>query len=173
MHPKIQTHFDQLEGQRRNFLEQIATFSEAEQRFKPNPESWCALEVIEHIVTVESNLSEHFLSGATLEPVSLPSQIKGWVLVAAVHTPFKVKTPSPNAIPRQIPNFAEVTNRWQEQRHRIKTYLEPLPPHALSRAAINHPLVKPMTLAQALAFFRGHLKHHQFQLERIRRDLRA
>ena len=73
MHPNIAARFTKLERQRNAFLEQLVALSEAQRQFKVIPETWCALEVAEHIVTVEVGLSKPFLNGAKLEAVTLRS----------------------------------------------------------------------------------------------------
>jgi uncharacterized damage-inducible protein DinB len=170
MQRRIEERFNKLEHQRKTFLEQLAALSEAQRRFKPTPETWCALEVAEHLVTVEIGICKAFLNGAIPEAVTLRSQVIGWALIAGLQTPIRVKTPSKNANPQRIPTLEDVQQRWQEHHERMRTHLEPLPATAIGEAAMNHPIVKPMTLAQSLAFFVAHVKHHRHQLERIRRS---
>jgi uncharacterized damage-inducible protein DinB len=169
MHPNISARFMQLEHQRDAFLEQLSALSEAQRHFKATPGSWCALEVAEHLLTVEVGISKPFLNGVKLEAVTLRSQVIGWLLIAGVSTPTRVKTPSKSAIPQRIPTLEEVQERWRNHHEKMRTHLEPLPATALSSAAMNHPMVKPMTLAQSLAFFTAHTRHHLYQLERIQR----
>jgi hypothetical protein len=168
MHPNIAARFMQLESKRDTFLEQLAALSEAQRQFKAIPETWCALEVAEHLVTVEIGISKPFLNGAKLEAVTIRTQVIGWLLIAGLGTRTRVKTPSKSAIPQQIPRLEDVQERWQNHHERMRAHLEPLPATALSGAAMNHPMVKPMTLAQSLAFFTAHTQHHLYQLERIR-----
>ena len=170
MQPNITARFTQLERQRDAFLEQLKALSETQQQFKATPQTWCALEVAEHLVTIEIGLSEPFLNGTKLEAVTLRSQAMGWLLIAGLNTPTRVKTPSKNANPQRIPTLEDVQERWLEQHERMRAHLEPLPATALSGAAMNHPMVQPMTLAQSLAFFTAHTRHHLYQLERIRRS---
>jgi DinB superfamily len=168
MHPNIAARFTQLERKRDTFLEQLAALSETQRQFKANPGSWCALEVAEHLVAVEIGISKPFLNGAKLEAVTIRTQAIGWLLVAGLGTRTRVKTPSKSAIPQHTPTLEDVQTRWKNHHQQMRAHLEPLPATALSSAAMNHPLVKPMTLAQSLAFFRAHTQHHLYQLERIR-----
>jgi DinB superfamily len=170
MHRDIGARFKQLEHQRDAFLEQLSAFSHSQRQFKASTETWCALEVAEHLVTVEIGISKPFLNGVNPEAVTRRSQVMGWLLIAALNTPARVKTPSKNAIPQRIPTLEEVQQRWRAHHQRLRVHLEPLPATALSSAAMNHPMVKPMTLGQSLAFFAAHTRHHQYQLERIRRS---
>jgi uncharacterized damage-inducible protein DinB len=170
MHPNIAARFTPLESKRDTFLEQVAALSEAQRQFKPTPETWCALEVAEHLITVEIGISKPFLNGVKLEAVTIRTQAIGWLLIAGLGTRTRVKTPSKSAIPQQIPMLEDVRARWQNHHERMQAHLEPLPATALSSAAMNHPMVKPMTLAQSLAFFTAHTQHHLYQLERIRRS---
>jgi uncharacterized damage-inducible protein DinB len=170
MHPNIAARFTQLERKRDTFLEQLAALSDAQRQFKPKAETWCALEVAEHLVTVEIGISKPFLNGVKLEAVTIRSQAIGWLLIAGLGTRTRVKTPSKNAIPQQVPTLEDVQARWQNHHQQMRAHLEPLPATALSSAAMNHPMVKPMTLAQSLAFFTAHTQHHLYQLERIRRS---
>jgi uncharacterized damage-inducible protein DinB len=170
MHPSIEGRFTRLERQTQMFLEQLTALSEAQRKFRATPGIWCALEVTEHLLTVEIGMSKPFLNNTKLEAVTIRSQVIGWLLIAGVSTPTRVKTPSKNANPQQIPALEDVQERWREHHERMRAHLEPLPATALSSAAMNHPLVKPMTLAQSLAFFTAHTRHHLYQLERIRRS---
>ena len=94
----------------------------------------------------------------------------GWLLIAGLNTPARVKTPSKTANPQRIPTLEDVQERWQNHHARMCAHLEPLPATAPSGAAMNHPMVKPMTLVQSLTFFTAHTRHHLYQLERIRRS---
>ncbi len=170
MQPNISARFTPLERQRDAFLEQLTAFSEAQRHFKATPGTWCALEVAEHLLTVEIGISKPFLNGAKPEAVTIRSQVIGWLLIAGVNTHTRVKTPSKSAIPQRTPMLEEVQERWQNHHEKMRAHLEPLPATALSSAAMNHPMVKPMTLAQSLAFFTAHTRHHLYQLERIRRS---
>ena len=170
MHPNISARFKQLQRQRDAFLKQLTALSETQRQFKVTPGTWCALEVAEHIVTVEVGLFRPFLDGAKPEAVTIRSQVIGWLLIAGLNTRTRVKTPSKSANPQQIPTLEEVQERWRNHHERMRAHLEPLPATALSSAAMNHPLVKPMTLAQSLAFFTAHTRHHLYQLERIQRS---
>jgi DinB superfamily len=170
MQPNISARFTPLERQRDTFLEQLTAFSEVQRHFKVTPGTWCALEVAEHLITVEIGISKPFLNGAKPEAVTIRSQVIGWLLIAGVNTRTRVKTPSKSAAPQQIPTLEDVQERWREHHEQMRAHLEPLPATALSSAAMNHPLVKPMTLAQSLAFFTAHTRHHLYQLERIRRS---
>jgi hypothetical protein len=160
----------QLEQQRDAFLEQLAAFSETQRHFKATPGTWCALEVAEHLLTVEIGISKPFLDGVKPEAVTLRSQAIGWLLIAGLNTRTRVKTPSKSAIPQRTPTLEDVQERWHNHQERMRAHLEPLPATALSSAAMNHPMVKPMTLAQSLAFFTAHTRHHLYQLERIQRS---
>ena len=175
MQPKIMSRFERLTDRRQVFLERIARLSAAQQRFKPAAEVWCALEVAEHLLIVELGLSERWLAAAPLEvamlkPVTVRSQVLGWALVVGLRTPVRIKTPTQAADPTQIPTLEVVRARWQAHHERVRAQLEPLPVSALSQPASHHPMVKPLTLAQTLAFFEAHIQHHFHQLERLRRD---
>jgi uncharacterized damage-inducible protein DinB len=170
MHPSIEGRFTRLEQQTQTFLEQLIALSEAQREFKATPGTWCALEVAEHLLTVEIGISKPFLNGVKPEAVTIRSQAIGWLLIAGLNTRTRVKTPSKSAIPKHIPTLEEAQKRWRNHHQRMRAYLEPLPATALSSAAMNHPMVKPMTLAQSLAFFTAHTQHHLYQLERIRRS---
>jgi hypothetical protein len=170
MHPNIAARFASLERQRDAFLKQLAALSETQRQFKATPETWCALEVAEHLITVEIGISKAFLNGATLGSVTVRSQVMGWLVISGLNSRLRIKTPSKSAIPQHIPTLEDVQARWREHHDKLRTHLEPLPVTALSSAAMNHPMVKPMTLAQSLAFFTAHTRHHVYQLERIRRS---
>jgi hypothetical protein len=171
MQPKIKASFSKLEQSRQAFLEQLQNFSVAQLNFKPNPDAWCALEVGEHLVKVEIGLSKPLFTATKLEPVTLRSQIIGWMLIAALQTSFRVKTPSRAANPSEIPTLENLRQRWLAQHELLQLHLETLSDVELSRAATNHPMVKPFTLAQSLAFFTVHTQHHLRQLERIKQSV--
>lgn len=169
MHPQIATRFNRLEQSRHQFLQQINALSSAQQHFKPVPAAWCALEVAEHLLTVELGLSERWLTAGALEPITWRSQLLGWAMVAGLQTPVRLKTPSRAADPKAVPTPADLERRWGVHRARMLAQLEPLTASALAAGATHHPMVKPLTLGQMLAFFEAHTRHHRFQLERIGR----
>ncbi|MBA3522940.1 MAG: DinB family protein [Gemmatimonadales bacterium] len=159
-----------MERQRAALLVQVGALSPAQLRFRPAPDSWCPLDVVEHLVKVEE---------ATLRRVDERPRARGLaqaarasaalaVMAVASRGGARVKAPTRVVLPQGGCDLSELTARWDVIRGTLREVLEGLAPGEASRPLLRHPRAGWLSTAQSLAFMELHVAHHVRQLERIR-----
>ena len=173
MLPLYQQKLAQLNEVKTEFLNIVRQATPEQRRFKPTPESWCMLEVLEHIVVSESGAVRFMKKRGTL-PSSAFNRFKGKfraaLLMAFMRSSFKVKAPKgvPGLVPKEITPLEELLPMWDVQKDELVDYLDNFSPEHQHHFVFKHPLSGKLTLAQTLDFFREHIVHHLSQLKRIR-----
>lgn len=166
MNDTLQALFAKLERETNALLNEIQARSSAQQTFKPSPEGWNALEVLAHLITVERGiLGTHTQE---LGAITLKTRLAHWGMVQGLYLPIRLGVPVAGAKPADAPPLGVIGERWRTVRASLRERLEEA--GSDRNAFARHPLCGPMTAAQTLAFFRSHVRHHRFQLERIRRS---
>jgi hypothetical protein len=64
--------------------------------------------------------------------------------------------------------MAEAIGQWVKNRERLFSLLDSLQPDQLSLGVFRHPVSGWMTMPQALAFLSAHIRHHEYQLDRLK-----
>ncbi len=160
-----------MERQRAALLLEVAALSPAQLRFHPAPDSWCPLDVVEHLVRVE----EATLRRAAERPRarSLAQAVRASAALAlmtvASHGGARVKAPTRMVLPEGGLDLSALAARWDAIRGTLREVLEGLAPGEASRPLLRHPRVGWLSTAQSLVFMELHIAHHVRQIERIRR----
>jgi hypothetical protein len=164
----------QLERQKREILDELAPFSSAQLSQRPDPGTWSALQVLDHLVKIE----EGMLRGAKEQlprhiAVSFRERLQGRMMCALMETPVRVKVP-PGAeavLPDAGLDFGGIIARWDKTRDEWRAFLATFPSAHSAHGVFHHPVSGWMTLALTLKFASSHLAHHRYQLARIRRNI--
>jgi len=102
----------------------------------------------------------------------IADSIRAMALSTTLSLPIKFKAPF--TINREAfipdPTFWEVAKDWQNERSRLKKFLQSLPDDMFTKSAYNHPRGGLMTLHGMIAFYEGHFNRH---LKQIHRTLKA
>jgi hypothetical protein len=174
MHPTLENEWNRLEELRHFYEETLREASPARQQFKPHPDAWNMLQVVRHLVTAEE-LSTAFLVKKnytnTRKAASIGTRFRALLLRIMLRSPLKFKAPPIAALQPALEQDKEsILTDWESGRERLKTYLENFPADKLRYEIYRHPRSGWLTIAQALQFYGDHLKHHQQQLSRLRKD---
>jgi uncharacterized damage-inducible protein DinB len=167
---KVQCAFERLERQKRNLLAEVATWTEGERRFRPGPQSWSALDVIDHLVRVECESLTHIQARLSeRRPVTIRERIVARIVFAVMLSPLKIKVPAgvPSVLPGGSPEEDAILIRWHDVRKNMKVLSDGLLPNQLTCALFHHPVSGSMRMLDALTFLSVHLTHHRYQLRRI------
>lgn len=171
MMPALQKPFAALEHFRTDLLNTVNGLPASQLSFKPAPEAWSVLEVIEHLILVEkatlSYLQQKVSAAATLAPLGWESQWRCFLLICAMRSPLKFKTPTPLVLPASGRSLRELQNEWQALRQQWRATLSALTPAMLRLPLIRHPAAGRLTAAQGLRFIKAHFQHHLKQMARI------
>ena len=171
MHPSLGRAFEQLERQKIGLLADIAGLSDEQLRFKPDEAAWSTLCVMDHLVRVEDS----FIATAkrhtrSARPVSLRERFGAVMVNAVMRSPMRVKVPATAAsvLPQDGADFATLTARWQAVQERMAALLASLKEEQLGSGVFHHPVAGWMTARGGVAFLSAHLRHHEYQLQRLR-----
>ena len=168
---KLQRSFTRLEEQKRDLLADLSTWTEEERRFRPAPNSWSALDVIEHLVKVECESLAHIQTKLSdSHPVTIRERIGARVVFAVMLSPLRIKTPPSVAavLPDGSATENEIVGRWHDVRKDMNLLTERLRPDQLTSGLFHHPVSGSMGMVDALTFLSVHITHHTYQLRRIR-----
>jgi uncharacterized damage-inducible protein DinB len=94
-----------------------------------------------------------------------------WTLLS----PLKFKSPPQINMRNDQPvlGLAELREAWRQSRADLRELLEANEESLRHRLPYRHPYAGRMTLRQMLIFFNDHFAHHERQINRILRDLKA
>ncbi len=166
----LRRRLDRMEGHRSALVGELAGLSEAQLGFRPGPDSWHLLDVVEHLVRIEEVV--------VLKAVQLPrSRTLGEGIRAAgslvllrliLGSGVRLKVPGKAVLPQGTATLPELRERWDRVREKLEAVLGDMTAADLRRPMMRHPACGWLTPAQTLSFLEHHLLHHRRQLMRIR-----
>jgi hypothetical protein len=172
MLPPLQARFETLERQRREVLSGLALWPEDRLVRRTREGTWSALEIVDHLIRVEHASLER-MPGVMCEkvPVTFREHVGAFAVRCVMLSPLRIKVPgnASSTLPVSPGSLPQVDAEWQRVRSELKVFLEGCSPAQLACAAIRHPVSGSLTLGQTLAFLSAHLRHHTYQLGRLKR----
>lgn len=166
--------FDRLEKQRHEIQIFYKEFSDEQLRFKPDTDSWSMLHVLSHLVTAESQsvkLIKRKMSRADELPnVNMQARGRALLLKIALALPIKFKAPKIAEVQEEAPDFEKLLNEWTQVRNDFHVLLTETEDGNFVKTLYQHPRAGYLTLKQTIEFMEDHIRHHQKQIERIRKD---
>lgn len=172
MLPPLQARFEKLERQRSEVLSGLALWPEDRLVYKARDGAWCALEIVDHLVRVEHATLERMPELLPQKlPVTLREQVGAFAVRCVMLSPLRIKVPggAASTLPVSPGSLPQVDAEWQRVRAEMQVFLERCLPAQLACAAIRHPVSGSLTLGQTLDFLSAHLRHHTYQLGRLKR----
>ena len=172
----LQTRFDHLERHKQRVVARLETLGPSQAHLCPQPGAWSALEVLDHLVKVELACL-NAVRKTLPDGVSVPfaARCKAYGVIAAMRLPVRVKVP-PQAsavVPDTSPEFATLAPLWAQVRRDMSELLDSLNPGQCERGLFRHPVSGWMTMPTAITFLTAHIRHHEYQLDRIHQALPA
>lgn len=165
---------DTLTRQKKGMLRQLSGWSEAQLSFRPNPTQWSALDMLDHLVKVEKAAhAAVFKNLPRGHPITLKDRLGAQAVFAVMRSPIRVKVPAAASVvlPEQTADLPKIEAHWNNVRQEILELLNSLQPPQFQVGLFRHPVSGWMTITGALTFLSVHLKHHEYQLDRIRQTL--
>lgn len=162
--------FTAMETQRTELLGRLAKWTPQRIAYRPTPDSWCAIEVLDHIVRAESGTIADLKSGLQHPHPIGPGERPGIALLdRALRSDKKFPIPagSEKIFPDASTTFPDVLQRWDKARKELDEMLRRLTPAVACCAVFHHPFAGWMTFAEVLHHFHAHLYHHTHQLARL------
>ena len=170
MPDKQQTLITRLDARRKALLAEVAAMSADQLVFRPTPDSWSALDVVEHLVRVEEAILSRIRER---EPRTLREVLRAKGALALMRVYFAVgrrfKVPTQVIVPLGGVTLSDLADRWDASHAALRARVNLLDPEELARPLMRHPLLGLLTPRETLTFLLRHIAHHRNQIQRIRR----
>jgi uncharacterized damage-inducible protein DinB len=166
--------FRMLQPQKEFFLGELSPWNSGQLRFSCKPESWSALQVLDHVVRTERGiLSEMQKNVQRCERVPVVQRLRSDLLIQLMRSPARVQVPRPVArfiLPGDALDLAELTAAWNDSQAKLSQWAGQVREEETAYAAFRHPASGWMSALQGVLFLAAHARHHRYQLGRIRRS---
>jgi len=164
----------ELETLRKDIISRYDVYTTDQLTFKPDPDHWNLLQVLDHIVTSEKMSAIYIkrqLNGKKYPPApGMKSSIRYGLLKTAFKLPFRYKAPSIVDPTGKNPDLNQLQESWKTIRQEFHTIIESTDEELLDLGVYKHPRAGLLNMEQALDFMIIHIRHHQKQIERITAD---
>lgn len=169
----VEKQFKSIEEQRRNLLDEIAKLSHTQQNFKPAPDSWSVLQVVNHLIHAETGIVKYMLKKMqginTVEKAGIQAKLRLILLQGFLKSPLKFKAPKVLNIPQEdVYIYDNVSKQWSEVRSEFGKILDQLNPADAEKMLFKHPISGRFNIYQTMSFMREHIDHHIKQIGRIK-----
>ena len=138
--------------------------------YRPAPDAWSVLDVVEHLVKVEEAIAYHAKPRSPrtrLETMQTRAKLGLMRLLFAVG--YRIKVPIQGILPLGGATLTDLASRWESAQALLAERLEQLGPDDLSRPIMRHPIIGRLTPPETIWFIYWHEGHHGRQIARIRR----
>ena len=170
MRDKERRLFARIEARRREIVAEADRLTSEQLTFRPMPNAWSALDVLEHLVKVEEAIAARV---RPREPRSLAETARAKTALGLMRVLTvvrgRIKVPVQGVLPLGGVTLGDLVGRWQEAQEALRERLEGFGPQDWSRPMMRHPLIGLLTPAEGLGFLHWHMGHHRRQIGRIRR----
>lgn len=172
MEPATRQRIDRLQRRKNEFLATLSPWTPEQRAFQAAPGSWCANEVLDHVVKTESEIFAELQRCLPLRvrpPFS--NAVRSAVVIAVMSSPVRVSVPksATAVLPSSSCDPAALLTSWHQLRQQMLAWASSLPTNSNTFGAFRHPVCGWMSLSQAFTFLGAHIRHHGYQLARIRR----
>jgi hypothetical protein len=159
-----------LENRRRELMAEADQMSAEQLTFRPEPNAWSSLDILEHLVKVEEEIAARV---RPRPPRRLSEAAKAKAALGAMWVLFgvraRIKVPVQGILPLGGVTLRDLASRWEAAEAALQERLEGFGPGDWSRPMMRHPMLGLLTPAEGLTFLRWHIAHHRRQIARIRR----
>jgi len=166
--------FRLLQPQKEFFLSELSPWNSGQLRFSCKPGSWSALQVLDHVVRTERGiLAEMQKNVQRCEGVPFVQRFRGDLLIQLMRSPARVQVPRSVArfiLPGDALDLAELAAAWNDSQAKLGQWVAEVREDQTAYAGFRHPVSGWMSVLQGVLFLAAHVRHHRYQLGRIRRS---
>lgn len=174
MENTIAKEWKKLNKAKAAFAKKIDGASAKQLSFKPTPEHWNTLEVIEHLLIVEEGILSFFKRYPPLQSTRIPTfsqKVKSWMINYVYKLPaIKVKAPVKSIEPKGGLSFAYLEEAWKNAHSALEDIANEQPKDRLKYSVFKHPVSGGMTMQQTIKFIGSHIDNHRHQVDRIQKE---
>jgi hypothetical protein len=170
----LQHLLDGLERRKEQYLLDASVWPAEALRYRPAPETWCALDVLDHLERTEKNIAAIMLSNRTSpQALSMGDRVRGTMMLALFYSPARVKIPGAAAVilPETPGGLDEIIAAWGRTRQFLGSVVTKLEDAGVATKRVGvfrHPVAGWMSPRTTLRFLDAHLAHHMYQWKRLR-----
>ncbi|ALW85940.1 hypothetical protein AUC43_13040 [Hymenobacter sedentarius] len=180
MNHRFHLKFEQLERATEHLLASAEALGPDAAK-APAPGKWSATQVVHHLLFIESNIVKYVEkkvhAAEQLPKVGLFTRLRAQLVRLLLRLPG-VKFKAPRGVATltdsgEVPSLPELRHSWEALRRQLERLLNEFPSRLHNRAIFPHPRSGRITIGQVMEFLLDHLLHHQQQLDRITKALKA
>lgn len=173
MNKKIETQLNHIDAKLEKLLSELQSYSEDKLNHKPTPESWSVIQVLQHLVLVET-ASQRYVQkklsyNPTLKNAGVMTSLRMVVMRLYNLLPIRLKAPSyvdeRNFL--DTDTLSEIIIKWKAQRQQLRDYLATLPEVIFKKEVYKNPVAGRLSLYGMLQFYEGHFDRHYKQIKKL------
>lgn len=173
MNIKLQLLYEQLERERNDLLNRLASLLPERLEHKASLTKWSVNEILIHLVTSEQ-LTLAYLKKKSLGWDQLAnSGIRESLMMLALQTSQRLpllKYKAPKGVISNTPDaiaLPDLKLRWDISRTELKKFLESIQDKNLYKLVYKHPVAGRFDIFQCIKFMNEHFLHHLPQIKRL------
>jgi len=169
MLPALARRFRAADEARSRFLAEVHRASDGQRRFRPEPGTWCMLDVTEHLVLADERSVRGVLRGPDEGTrVTLAARGRMAIVRLVLGVGIRVKVRITGVQPEGVQPLEALEARWAKAAQGLKDAFDPLDARSAAGPRFRHPLTGWVSAGEGLGFIVSHINHHARQLRRIR-----
>lgn len=163
---------DRTKQRSHDIVSEVERLSAEQVRHRPSEVEWSVLEVLDHLRRTESAIHRSCEENIRLRRhrVSAQERVKAKFFLLMLRLPVRVKVPSTVSfvLPSMPESLQKVLDAWKQEHLRFRDFLAKVTARDAGIGAVKHPAVGWLDLRGALLFLSVHLRHHYFQIDRLK-----
>jgi hypothetical protein len=177
MNARVEREVARLDHQKAEMLRRVRAWPSEWLMYRSSPVEWSAVQVLEHLAKTELSVVRSCETNwkSREHTVSRIEGLRAAALVAIMHLPVRVSAPP--AVSRILPgeplSLDAVMDLWAVHRLSLAAFLRSIGTGDGRVGLIFHPAAGWINLWTTLRFISAHIRHHEYQLQRIRRAASA
>ena len=153
MREKERKLLSRIESRRREVIAEADQLTAEQLTFRPTPNAWSALDVIEHLVKVEEGIASRV---RPREARGLVEAAKVKVALGIMRVVFavggRIRVPVQAVLPLGGVTLSDLVSRWEAAQVALREGLEGFGDQDWSRPMMRHPLLGRLTPSECLVF---------------------
>ena len=166
---------DAINGTRIDLLEEVTSLPSDLVVWKPAPDRWSILEIVEHLVLAEQDVLGD-LEGLDQLPLlnrELKHRLRFGLVMSVLRLRIPVKVPSRAMSPTGLRTLDELRAAWDRNHEQLRAFVAALDRDGEGRAVFRHPVTGPLTVREGIRMLGVHLETHRRQIRKLVGDGRS
>lgn len=177
MNSELEAAFFKLEKRKTTLLKKLEAIDDEQLQMRPAERSWSVVQVLHHLADSERGSLLYCMkkinAGSQMPDAHFTNDLRMRLFNLFLYTPIKYKKPQVIQEPDENLNYPDVCIHWYNTRESWHKFLASYPDEYLNKAIFKHPVAGRISLKSTLWFFEAHLRHHEYQIDRILKNITA